>query len=440
MDRKTRKGYNPGNHVPNTEFHLPFRPQQTDRVKRLLLIPAFLLLARLTCRANPPDYLTYDREPAVEASQLASPFTELVTEQPAGWLRPLSSEPFIRYAGFSAEPRLYYRYLQNSSGLREAFAAGGSQSFTTGWWRDTLQLGVTGYTTQPVIAPNGAGNTGLLRSNGDGLSVLGQAWAKVKAGPATATLFRQSLQLPFINGNDSRMIPNTFDAYQLEVEPCETLRLNFGYVSGMKAFRAGPGVAAPRAKALGFSVLPLRGKIGSLFSQHPRAAAGGGFEQVFRIPGSAHPDGPEKLGICLWASSPSRLRFGIVFFSAFCFDPYDNAPSEDHEKRANERSDEILERNLQLSEPKVDSEQLEQLAADHRAGHADQEVRPAAQALLFESDSTPRKSAREAADNDPYNDLADVHEVNVTFCEPKNIHGSPQKYGSFPESVDFQLS
>jgi hypothetical protein len=65
--------------------------------------------------------------------------------------------------------------------------------------------------------------------------------------------------------------------------------------------RAGPGVAAPRAKALGCSVLPLRGKIGSLFSQHPRAAAGGGFEQVFRIPGSLHPDGPEKLGICLWA-------------------------------------------------------------------------------------------------------------------------------------------
>jgi len=191
-------------------------------------------MARLICRANPPDYLTYDREPTVQASQLASPFTEFVTEQPAGWLRPLSSEPFIRYAGFSLEPRLYYRSLQNSSGPQDAFAAGGSLNFTSGWWRDTLQLGVTGYTTQPVVAPNGAGNTGLLRPNCDGLSVLGQAWAKVKAGPATATLFLQSLQLPFINGNDSRMIPNTFEAYQLEVEPWETFRLNFGYVAGMK--------------------------------------------------------------------------------------------------------------------------------------------------------------------------------------------------------------
>ena len=203
-------------------------------MKHLLLILTLLFMARLICRANPPDYLTYDREPTVQASQLASPFTEFVTEQPAGWLRPLSSEPFIRYAGFSLEPRLYYRSLQNSSGPQDAFAAGGSLNFTSGWWRDTLQLGVTGYTTQPVVAPNGAGNTGLLRPNCDGLSVLGQAWAKVKAGPATATLFLQSLQLPFINGNDSRMIPNTFEAYQLEVEPWETFRLNFGYVAGMK--------------------------------------------------------------------------------------------------------------------------------------------------------------------------------------------------------------
>jgi len=201
----------------------------------LLLILTFLLLARSTARANPPDYLTYDREPADRASELVSPFTELVTAQPAGRLGAFSSEPFFQYAEFSLQPRLYYRSVQNSSGSQEAFAVGGSLSFATGWWRDTLQLGVTGYTTEPVVAPNGAGNTGLLRPDGEGFSVLGQAWAKVKAGPATATLFRQTLQLPFLNGNDSRMIPNTFEAYQLEVEPWKFFRLNFGYVAGMKA-------------------------------------------------------------------------------------------------------------------------------------------------------------------------------------------------------------
>jgi hypothetical protein len=204
-------------------------------VRFLLAILIFLLMARSTTRANPPDYLTNDYEPAVRAAELASPFTEYVTEQPPGPLAVFSSDPFFRYAVFSLQPRLYYRNLQNSSGVHEAFAAGGSLSFATGWWRDTLQLGVTGYTTQPVVAPDGAGNAGLLRPNGDGFTVLGQAWARVKAGPATATLFRQALQLPFINGNDSRMIPNTFEAYQLEVEPWPIFRLNFGYVAAIKA-------------------------------------------------------------------------------------------------------------------------------------------------------------------------------------------------------------
>jgi outer membrane porin, OprD family len=203
-------------------------------VESLPAILASLVLSCSTGWANPPDYLTNDREPADRASQLASPFDELVTEQPTGRLGAYSSEPFFRDAEFSLQPRYYYRSLHNSSGEQEAFAAGGSLSLTSGWWRDTLQLGVTGYTTQPVFAPNGAGNTGLLQPNGDGFSVLGQAWASVRTGPATATLFRQALQLPFINGNDSRMIPNTFEAYQVEIEPWNGLRLNFGYVAAMK--------------------------------------------------------------------------------------------------------------------------------------------------------------------------------------------------------------
>jgi hypothetical protein len=214
--------------------HLTGRLQQPDFVKRVFLVILTLLLARLTSWANPPDYLTNDIEPAIRADELASPFTEIVTEQRVGWLRAISSEPFFRYAEFSLQPRFYFRSLQNSFGLHEAFAAGGALSLTTGWWRDTLQLGVTGYTAQPVVSPSGAGNTGLLQPNGDGFSTFGQAWAKVKIGPAIATLFRQALQLPFINGNDSRMIPNTFEAYQLEAEPCKDLRLNIGYVAGMK--------------------------------------------------------------------------------------------------------------------------------------------------------------------------------------------------------------
>ena len=74
-----------------------------------------------------------------------------------------------------------------------------------------------------------------------------------------------------------------------------------------RPFRAGLGLAAPRAKArakawakaLGCSVLPLRGKTGGLF----------------RILGSLHPDGPETLGICLWERVPPMgvVKRGLAF-------------------------------------------------------------------------------------------------------------------------------
>ena len=43
-------------------------------------------MAHSIARANPPDYLTNDHEPAVRASELASPFTEFVTSNhPHPW-------------------------------------------------------------------------------------------------------------------------------------------------------------------------------------------------------------------------------------------------------------------------------------------------------------------------------------------------------------------
>ena len=99
----------------------------------------------------------------------------------------------------------------------------------------------------------------------------------------------------------------------------------------------------------------------------------------------------------------------MLIFRVFCFESCDDPPQEDHEQRAEEGGDEILESDLQLPEPEVDSEQLEQLAANRRANHAHQEVHPPAQALLFESDGAPRERSCEAADNNPHDDLANVH-------------------------------
>ncbi len=114
----------------------------------------------------------------------------------------------------------------------------------------------------------------------------------------------------------------------------------------------------------------------------------------------------------------SGLGFGpLILRRAFCFVPRDNAPKENHEQRAEEGGDEVLECDLQIPEPEVDSEQLEQLAADRRADNAHDEVRPAAQTLLFEGDSASSQRPCEAADDDPHDDLPHVHRLNAAVME-----------------------
>jgi hypothetical protein len=194
-----------------------------------------MVLDTTVLRASPPEYLAASREPADTASGQVSPIEEPFL-QPAGWrLAQKSAEPFLHDLVFSLEPRFYNRYLDDANGVQEAFAGGGALGLTSGWWRETLQLGMVGYTSQPLATGRDPGGTQLLRPNGDGFSVLGQVWGKLHAGPATATLFRQEMELPFINGDDSRMIPNTFEAYRLDIKPSDIFRFGFAYVTREKS-------------------------------------------------------------------------------------------------------------------------------------------------------------------------------------------------------------
>jgi hypothetical protein len=200
-----------------------------------IALVVLLIFARDVARANPPEYLAATREPAESASEQVSPIEEPFLPLHGWRLAPDSAVPFLRDSIFSLEPRFYYRYLDNGQGLHEAFAGGGAMIFTSGWWREALQLGIGGYTTQPLATGDDPGGTGLLRPDGDGIVVLGQAWAKLRIEPATATLFRQEMELPFINGDDTRMIPNTFEAYRLDVNPSDVFRFGFAYVTREKS-------------------------------------------------------------------------------------------------------------------------------------------------------------------------------------------------------------
>lgn len=199
-------------------------------------VGVFVLLAVIhTSIGHAQEYLFDDTEPPTQAGDLPTPFTSPEVPRKTGKLRTFSDEPFIHDTVFSLQPRFYYRSVRNSLGVQDTFAGGGALGVTTGWWRDFFQVGVTGYTTQPLVAAKTNNRSGLVQPDGDGFFTLGQAWVKLKGGPATATLYRQTLSLPFINMNDARMIPNTFEAYDVTAEFGGIARFKAGHITQMKA-------------------------------------------------------------------------------------------------------------------------------------------------------------------------------------------------------------
>ena len=95
----------------------------------------------------------------------------------------------------------------------EAWALGGSVGFKTGYFRDRFAFGATGYTSQPLYAPDDKDGTLLLQSGQEGYAVIGEVYGEFLINPKTRLSFgRRALDTPYINRNDSRMTPNTFQA------------------------------------------------------------------------------------------------------------------------------------------------------------------------------------------------------------------------------------
>ena len=123
---------------------------------------------------------------------------------------------FLRDSQIGVNFRSYYLDRnQNPGSHPEAWAAGGAISFTSGWLLDTLQVGAVWYTSQPIHAPDGRDGTLLLTQGQEGYSTLGQIYGKVKIIDDTnfLNLGRTTYDTPYINRNDNRMTPNTFEGY-----------------------------------------------------------------------------------------------------------------------------------------------------------------------------------------------------------------------------------
>jgi hypothetical protein len=167
---------------------------------------------------------------------------------------------------FLADTKLYLRYRsyyfrrdRTSGRLSEAWAMGGSLYYHSGWLKEFFAAELEGFTSQPIVAPNDRPGSLLLKEPDQrGYTVLGVANGKLRHRDFVLSGYRQKLHLPFLNQQDSRMTPNTFEAARFAKEE-GPLRFAGGYAWKFKrrngddfvSFSKEVGVSKTRGAAFG---------------------------------------------------------------------------------------------------------------------------------------------------------------------------------------------
>jgi len=123
-----------------------------------------------------------------------------------------------RFPSFVADSELilnfrsYYLPLRESSGRdAHAWTAGGKLAFRSGWWKERLQVGAGLYLSGRLTSDDPEALTQLLQEDDRGFAVLGEGFVRARWRDIEATLYRQELDLPYVNRHDSRMTPNSFE-------------------------------------------------------------------------------------------------------------------------------------------------------------------------------------------------------------------------------------
>ena len=136
---------------------------------------------------------------------------------------------------------------------------GGSLYYHSGWLKESFAAELEGFTSQPIVAPDNRFGTLLLKEpDQNGYTILGVANGKLRYRDFVLTGFRQKLHLPYLNQQDSRMTPNTFEAAKFSKEE-GPLRFAAGYAWKFKrrngddfvSFSKEVGVSKTRGAAFG---------------------------------------------------------------------------------------------------------------------------------------------------------------------------------------------
>jgi len=233
-------------------FAPPLRKMPLTPYRLLAIVFLLTILVSLFAvdrvMASRPDYIDSERPAAFSNRDEEYPLEAFQPQdeilRPSVFLelkeKTASLSPFWRDTRMNLRIRSYYFTSDIAdTANEEAWALGGWLEYESGWWKDLLKVGGAGYTSQKLYGPEDRDGTLLLKPGQEGFSVLGKAYLRARiAQGVDLRLYRQSLELPYINKNDSRMVPNTFEAYTLDGESIQKTDFIVSHVTKMKTRNA----------------------------------------------------------------------------------------------------------------------------------------------------------------------------------------------------------
>ena len=132
---------------------------------------------------------------------------DVAPERPAGFLGPLDEHLSANIRGYD------YRQKKEDGEWNAASVIGGSLGYHTGLWRDRLGFGATLFTSQKIWGPDSKAGSSLLKPTQESFTVLGEAYAELRFDGFEIMAYRQQMNLPYINTDDSRQVPITHESY-----------------------------------------------------------------------------------------------------------------------------------------------------------------------------------------------------------------------------------
>lgn len=178
---------------------------------------AIVLLLAVRIARGVPEYIQSEQI-APDSVDGAVESTEYAYQPPTPARAVSRLGAFLREGTLDLKLRNYYFHrARDGSPNYETWAQGGAIAGATPRWRDHLRLGATLFTSQKLYGPADKDGSGLLRPGQKSFSVAGEAWLEARLyGGLSLKAYRQGFRLPYLNGNDTRMVPNTFESVVLD--------------------------------------------------------------------------------------------------------------------------------------------------------------------------------------------------------------------------------